>query len=88
MEQILIYCVFLFVIFVAIKKSSAVLAILLNINLFRAIPFVDYKQPYYGYYNENDILLGAALPTLCYLIIFILFCWLLTFINKNNESFF
>jgi len=75
MEQLLIYCVFFFVIFVALKKSSAVLAILLNINLFRAIPFVDYKQPYYGYYNENDILLGAVLPMLCYLIIFIKITW-------------
>lgn len=69
MEQVLIYCVFLFVLFVAIKKTSAVLAILLNINLFRAIPFVDYKHPYYGYYNKNDIFLGAILPALCYLII-------------------
>ncbi|MEN8834450.1 MAG: O-antigen ligase family protein [Polaribacter sp.] len=69
MEQTLIYCVFIFVVLVAIKKSSIALAILLNINLFRAIPYVDYLHPYYGYYNENDLLLGAILPALCFIII-------------------
>lgn len=75
MEQVLIYCVFLFVILVAIKKSSIALAILLNINLFRAIPYVDYLKPYYGYYNKNDILLGAVLPTICFLIIISKIMW-------------
>lgn len=75
MEQVLIYCVFLFVIFVAVKKSSVALAIVLNINLFRAIPYVDYKHPYYGYYNENDILLGAILPTICFMIIVAKIMW-------------
>ncbi|WP_339882040.1 O-antigen ligase family protein [Polaribacter vadi] len=75
MEQALIYCVFLSVILVAIKKSSVALAILLNINLFRAIPYVDYKYPYYGYYNENDLLLGAILPAICFLIILIKIFW-------------
>tara|TARA_R110002049_G_scaffold145935_1_gene308320 strand:+ start:3429 stop:4739 length:1311 start_codon:yes stop_codon:yes gene_type:complete len=69
MEQVLIYCVFFFVILVAIKKSSIAIAIILNINLFRAIPYVDYKKPYYGYYNENDLVLGAILPAICFMII-------------------
>ena len=75
MEQVLIYCVLVFVIIVAIKKSSVALAILLNINLFRAIPYVDYKHPYYGYYNENDLLLGAVLPIVCLLIIILKITW-------------
>lgn len=75
MEQVLIYCVLVFVILVAIKKSSVALAILLNINLFRAIPYVDYKHPYYGYYNENDILLGAILPTICFFFILLKIIW-------------
>jgi len=62
---------FVFIIYIAIKSTPVALAILLNINLFRAIPYVNYKFPFYGYYNENDIFLGAILPILCFLIIFL-----------------
>ncbi|MCF8272899.1 MAG: O-antigen ligase family protein [Flavobacteriaceae bacterium] len=41
----------------------------MNINLFRAIPYVNYQAPKYGYYNESDVLLGAVLPILCFVII-------------------
>lgn len=85
MEQILIFCVFFFVLLVALIKSSAALAILLNINLFRAIPYVDYKHPYYGYYNENDILLGAILPIVCFIIILLKIFWKKNKINYKLD---
>lgn len=69
MEQYLIYVVFFGVLFTAIKKPEVALAILLNINIFRAIPYVDYQNPIYGYYNESDFLLGAVLPVISFLII-------------------
>ena len=65
------YATFVFIIYIAIKSTPVALAILLNINLFRAIPYVNYKFPNYGYYNENDIVLGAILPITCFLIIFL-----------------
>jgi O-antigen ligase len=71
MELFLMYATFVFIIYIAIKSTPVVLAILLNINLFRAIPYVNYKFPNYGYYNENDIVLGAILPITCFLIIFL-----------------
>ncbi|QOD59676.1 O-antigen ligase family protein [Polaribacter haliotis] len=75
METILIYFVFLSILVITLKKTAISLAILLNINLFRAIPYVNYKHPFYGYYNENDILLGAILPILCFIIIILKIFW-------------
>lgn len=69
MEQYLIYFVFFIVLFITFKKPEVSLAMLLNINIFRAIPYVNYQAPKYGYYNESDILLGAVLPILCFVII-------------------
>jgi len=69
MEQNLIILIFLAVIFVTIYKPEISFPIILNINIFRAIPYVNYLDPRYGYYNENDVLLGAILPILCFLII-------------------
>jgi len=71
MEIALVYIVFLGVIFITFYKPEISLSILLNINIFRAIPYVDYQNPRYGYYNENDVLLGATLPLLCFIIIII-----------------
>ena len=75
METILIYFVFLLVLFITLKKTAISLAILLNINMFRAIPYVNYKFPFYGYYNDNDVLLGAVLPILCFVIILLKIFW-------------
>ena len=75
MEDILIYSTFFLVLLLTIKKTAISLAILLHINLFRAIPYVDYKHPFYGYYNENDVLLGAILPALCFIIILLKIFW-------------
>ena len=69
MEQFLISLIFVFVLYSAFKNSALSLAIILNIVVFRAIPYVNYKYPVYGYYNENDILLGAILPIVTFLII-------------------
>jgi hypothetical protein len=75
MESFFIVLIFIFVLYFAFKNSAVSLAIILNIVVFRAIPYVDYKYPYYGYYNENDILLGAILPILCFLIIILKVLW-------------
>ncbi|MFC4268199.1 O-antigen ligase family protein [Polaribacter marinivivus] len=69
MEQVLTYSLFLLIVVITVKNSAISLAILLNVVVFRAIPYVDYKAPYYGYYNENDLILGAILPITCYIII-------------------
>ena len=75
METTLIFFIFFLMLFITLKKTAISLAILLNINIFRAIPYVDYHQPFYGYYNENDILLGAILPTLCFIIMLLKIFW-------------
>lgn len=75
MENILIILTFLFVIYFAIKNSAVALAIILNIVVFRAIPYLDYNSPRYGYYNDPDFILGAILPILTFLIIFFKTFW-------------
>lgn len=75
MEIFLTYVVFFCVLFFAFKNGAVSLAIILNVVVFRAIPYVDYKAPYYGYYNENDILLGAILPALSFIIILLKIFW-------------
>ena len=79
MEQFLTYSLFLLIVLITLKNSAISLAILLNMVVFRAIPYVDYKAPYYGYYNESDLILGALLPITCYIIIL-----LKIFLNKSK----
>jgi len=75
LESLLVTLVFLFVLYFSFKNTAVTLAILLNIVVFRSIPYVDYKAPYYGYYNENDIVLGAILPVLSFVIIIFRVCY-------------
>ena len=81
MEQFLFYALISFVVIITVYKSEISLAILLNTNLFRAIPYVDYNSPVYGYYLENDLYLGAILPASCFSIILLK----LIFKNKNGR---
>lgn len=75
MELSFIIAIFLLVILASLFKPEISLAMLLNINLFRAIPYVDYNSPYYGYYNESDIFLGAVLPALSFILIIVRTIW-------------
>lgn len=75
MEDNLLIFTFIFVIYFAFKNSAVALAIILNVVIFRAIPYVNYSYPRYGYYNDPDILLGAILPILTFLIISFKIFW-------------
>lgn len=85
MEGIITCLIFVIVLSITFYKTEISLAILLNINIFRALPYVDYKAPRYGYYNDSDLILGAILPILCFIIIFLKIMWRKNKINYKVD---